>query len=95
MVLIKEACIFNDTYEDVMAVANLTESQKYWFCFLNLDFSLANLEITHLVITTWDPYRNYLTAKKYCGLKGSMKLLLELLQTLLKMINSLLHYITI
>ena len=61
----------NDTYEDVMAEANLTESQKYWFSFPeSLTSSLANLEITHFsYYEAWDPYRNYLIAKKYCGLK--------------------------
>jgi len=61
----------NDTYEDVMAEANLTESQKYWFAFPESSTSsLVNLEITHFsYYEAWDPYRNYLIAKKYCGLK--------------------------
>ena len=61
----------NNTYEDVMREANLTDREKYWFTFpSDLPSSMPDLEVTHFsYYEAWDPYRNYLVAKNYCGLK--------------------------
>ena len=58
----------NDTYSELLKISNLKEDEKFWFSFPeNLN---PNLKITHFsFFENWDPYRNYLTAKKYCGLK--------------------------
>ncbi|MDA9814655.1 N-acetyl sugar amidotransferase [Candidatus Pelagibacter sp.] len=57
----------NDTYGKLLKLSNLNENEKFWFTFpeeIN-----PNLKVTHFsFFENWDPYRNYLTAKKYCGL---------------------------
>jgi len=58
-------------FEKVLDASNLTESDLYFFRFPN-DEALANnpIDITHWsYFENWDPYRNYLVAKKECGLK--------------------------
>jgi len=51
--------------------SNLQDKDKYWFQFpvqkkINLDL----LKIMHWsYFENWDPYRNYLIAKQYCGLQ--------------------------
>ena len=44
----------------------LTEKQLYWFTFPSKDeFDDLNIEITHYSFyENWDPYRNYMFAKK-------------------------------
>ncbi len=58
-------------FEKVLNASNLTESDLYFFRFPD-DQVLANnpIDITHWsYFENWDPYRNYLVAKKECGLK--------------------------
>ena len=57
-------------YNKVLNSSNLSEKDLYLFRFPN-DFSSEeiNLDITHWsYFENWDPYRNYLIAKEYCGL---------------------------
>ena len=59
----------NNTYDDVMSTASLSDQQKYWFSFPDISDSLASLVVTHFsYYEPWDPYRNYLVAKEHCGL---------------------------
>lgn len=60
----------SSTYEDVIAKSNLDQVQLSWFKFPELPSQSAqNLEVAHFsYFENWDPYRNYLVAKDYCGL---------------------------
>jgi len=60
-------------YEKVIGRAGLNSSDLAFFHFPS-DQSLINapIQITHWsYFEDWDPYRNYLVAKKYCGLAES------------------------
>tara|TARA_B100000686_G_C16761826_1_gene959180 strand:- start:12 stop:1079 length:1068 start_codon:yes stop_codon:yes gene_type:complete len=60
----------NDTYGKLLELSNLSDGEKYWFSFPD-DLS-KDLKVTHFsFFENWDPYRNYLIAKKYCGLKDT------------------------
>ena len=58
-------------YEKVMAASGLTASELNFFRFpSDIDLNKHALQLTHWsYFENWDPYRNYLIAKKYCGLK--------------------------
>jgi len=58
-------------FEKVLDASNLTESDLYFFRFPNDEALDKNpMDITHWsYFENWDPYRNYLVAKKECGLK--------------------------
>jgi len=60
----------NLTYEKVMTLAEINERDLYWFSFpQTLLDSLSGIEVTHFSFyESWDPYRNYLVAKEFCGL---------------------------
>ena len=60
----------NNTYGKLINLSNLSNDEKYWFTFPeNLN---EELKVTHFsYFENWDPYRNYLIAKKYCGLKDT------------------------
>jgi N-acetyl sugar amidotransferase len=55
----------------ILNSANLSKQERYWFEFPNSNQnSYSDLKILHWsYFENWDPYRNYLVAKKYCGLK--------------------------
>ena len=57
-------------FEKVLDASNLTESDLYFFRFPNDEALDKNpIDITHWsYFEDWDPYRNYLVAKKECGL---------------------------
>mgnify|MGYP006165257397 CR=1 FL=1 len=57
-------------FEKVLDASNLTESDLYFFRFPNNEALHKNpIDITHWsYFENWDPYRNYLVAKKECGL---------------------------
>lgn len=58
-------------YEKVMAASGLSKSQLNFFSYPS-DEELNNhsLQLTHWsYYENWDPYRNYLVAKEFCGLK--------------------------
>jgi N-acetyl sugar amidotransferase len=60
-------------YEKVVKKSGLPPSDLFFFQFPN-DEDLQNspIDITHWsYFENWDPYRNYLVAKEYCGLKES------------------------
>lgn len=60
-------------FDKVISNSDLPAGDKYLFQFPD-DESIkkTNLEITHWsYFENWDPYRNYLIAKEYCGLKES------------------------
>jgi hypothetical protein len=54
-----------------MIAAGVSESQSYFFTFPTVDqLAGSGLELTHWsYFESWDPYRNYLVAKEFCGLK--------------------------
>lgn len=57
--------------DKILKKANLKKNQLYWFTFPNnKEIKKNNIKITHWsYYENWDPYRNYLVAKKYCGLQ--------------------------
>lgn len=58
-------------YEKVLSASGLSDNQLNFFRFPN-DSVLKghDLELTHWsYFENWDPYRNYLVAKEYCGLE--------------------------
>jgi N-acetyl sugar amidotransferase len=58
-------------YEKVIKKSKLSFKESYYFKF-PLSKS-KKLKFTHWsYFENWDPYRNYLVAKKYCGLKESL-----------------------
>ena len=58
-------------YEKVLNVSGLNNNQLYYFTFPKDEKGIeSGIEFTHWsYFENWDPYRNYLVAKKYCGLK--------------------------
>ena len=61
-------------YNKVLAKAKkngLTENQLFWFKFPSKkEYEKLKITITHYSFyENWDPYRNYMVAKKHCGLK--------------------------
>jgi len=57
-------------YEKVCAQAGLDQKDSYFFTFPDHAFHECSLKITHWsYFENWDPYRNYLVAKKHCGLQ--------------------------
>jgi N-acetyl sugar amidotransferase len=65
------AAYLNATYEKVMSLADIDRRNLYWFNFPKTMFdSLSGIEVTHFSFyENWDPYRNYMVAKEFCGLK--------------------------
>ncbi len=60
----------SSTYEDVVERSNLNDSELFWFKFPDGDsIGAPKFEVAHFsYFENWDPYRNYLVAKDYCGL---------------------------
>ena len=60
----------NSTYDKVMSLTDTAERDLYWFSFpQTLLDSLSGITITHLSFYEhWDPYRNYIVARDFCGL---------------------------
>jgi N-acetyl sugar amidotransferase len=58
-------------YDKVLSASGLGLSQLNFFTFPNITSANQDqLQITHWsYFESWDPYRNYLVAKEYCGLK--------------------------
>jgi N-acetyl sugar amidotransferase len=58
-------------YDFIIQKSELSKNELYWFEFdEDLHKSMGQLEVTHFsYYEPWDPYRNYLVAKEYCGLK--------------------------
>lgn len=57
-------------YEKALKRTNLTRKESYWFELPN-DNELKENDITlthYSFYENWDPYRNYLIAKKFCGM---------------------------
>jgi len=55
-------------YDKVLEQSDLSDGQKYFFTYPNS--SDSQIDLTHWsYFENWDPYRNYLVAKTYCGLK--------------------------
>ena len=61
----------NSTYDDILSKADLSLKDSYWFLFPeDIENKLPDLEVAHLsYFENWDPYRNYLVAKEFCGLE--------------------------
>ena len=58
-------------YDSAIKNSNLNKEEAYWFQ-LPSEKELKNfkLDLTHFSFyENWDPYRNYLVAKEFCGLK--------------------------
>jgi N-acetyl sugar amidotransferase len=60
----------NSTYDEVMSLAAIDASDLYWFNFPQSSLnSMSGMEVTHFSFyENWDPYRNYLVAKEFCGM---------------------------
>ena len=59
-------------YTKVLDNSGLSEEELNFFRFPELDDSSKSIEITHWsYFENWDPYRNYLVAKEFCGLQES------------------------
>jgi len=58
----------NDTYDDVIKKAKLTEKDNYWFKFPKENSEQINI-IHYSYFENWDPYKNYLIAKKKYNLQ--------------------------
>ncbi|NBW04303.1 MAG: N-acetyl sugar amidotransferase, partial [Cytophagia bacterium] len=58
-------------YQKILDAANLKKEQLYFFEYPSAEKLEANwVQLTHWsYFENWDPYRNYLTAKEFCGLK--------------------------
>lgn len=58
-------------YEKVLAASGLPDRQLNFFKFpSDEELNKHNLKLTHWsFFENWDPYRNYLVAKEFCGLK--------------------------
>ena len=60
-------------YQKVFSKIRFKQNEDYFFRFPKDDM-LKRLKITHWsYFENWDPYRNYLVAKKFCGLQESKK----------------------
>lgn len=57
-------------YEKVLNSSELSENELFFFRFPNNEeLGSSTIDITHWsYFENWDPYRNYLSAKKHCGL---------------------------
>lgn len=57
-------------YEKVLSASSISEVDKYFFTFpSDKELAESSIAITHWsYFENWDPYRNYLIAKEYCGL---------------------------
>jgi len=56
-------------YDKILEKLECKESDKYFFTYPS-DEELSNIYVTHWsYFESWDPYRNYLVAKKFCGLQ--------------------------
>lgn len=60
----------NSTYEGVMSEAKLSDREAYWFTFPEeIEKKSLDIDVAHFsFFENWDPYRNYLVAKEFCGL---------------------------
>ena len=58
-------------YEKVLSASGLSPHQLNFFRFpSDLELNKHHLQLTHWsYFENWDPYRNYLIAKEYCGLR--------------------------
>jgi N-acetyl sugar amidotransferase len=58
-------------YEKVLAASELNDSQLNFFRFpSDKELNRHSLKLTHWsYFENWDPYRNYLVAKEFCGLR--------------------------
>lgn len=55
--------------DKVWAASDLDPQDQFWFSFPSQNAFTSSLRITHWsYYEAWDPYRNYLVAKEYCGL---------------------------
>lgn len=60
----------NDTYDEIIKFSNLSDQDRYWFNFPSENYQ--DIKITHYsYFKNWDPYENYLIAKKKYNLQDS------------------------
>jgi N-acetyl sugar amidotransferase len=61
-------------YDKVLSKSGLPEKDLFFFRFpLDAELDKSPISITHWsYFENWDPYRNYLVAKKHCGLKEAV-----------------------
>jgi len=63
---------FEGGYDKVINNCQLTSSEKYFFTYPDITEKKNDIKFMHWsYFENWDPYRNYLIAKQYCGLKES------------------------
>ena len=62
---------FEAGYDKVLSASGLSDQELFWFMLPTQDvLGKNNIYLTHWgYFEAWDPYRNYLTAKEYCGLE--------------------------
>jgi hypothetical protein len=60
-------------YNKVLEASGLSDDRLYWFTMpTQKELDSKNVRVTHFgYYENWDPYRNYETAKQYCGLSES------------------------
>ena len=60
-------------YEKILKLSKLSEKKLFWYSFPSQkELKNFNLNITHYgFYENWDPYRNYMVAKKFCRLTES------------------------
>jgi len=58
-------------YDKVLSASTLSKASLHFFEYpLDEKINKSNIKLTHWsYFENWDPYRNYLVAKEYCGLK--------------------------
>tara|TARA_Y100000996_G_scaffold329526_1_gene265645 strand:- start:37 stop:645 length:609 start_codon:yes stop_codon:yes gene_type:complete len=58
----------NNTYDEIIKFSNSSEKDRYWFNFPSENYQ--DIKITHYsYFKNWDPYENYLIAKKRYNLQ--------------------------
>ena len=62
--------ILEDSYEKVFSQLSIKDKSKLYFFKFPKDEDMKDIGLSHYsYYENWDPYRNYLVAKKECGLK--------------------------
>ena len=57
-------------HSNMIEKANLSDYEKYFYTYHSNNQNSPKIKLTHWShFENWDPYRNYLIAKKHCGLK--------------------------
>ena len=92
LIILKKFIMRVVTKKVIKKKTNLSENDLFFFTFPSDEES--KLKFTHWsYFENWDPYRNYLVAKEFCGLEENKSSNMGTLRILLKMINFSIHFI--